>query len=125
MTDTEALDAEVVPDNAQDEVQTRSGEQIAGPLAAPTDILPVNLHLLPLSERPFFPAQALPILLNEEPWLPTVDAAARTDQQLVGLILVKPDRPDQAGPDDFYPVGTIARMHQLARGDGRIQFIAQ
>ena len=94
-------------------------------IVSAADILPGTLYLLPLSERPFFPAQALPLLLNEEPWLPTIEAAANREQRVIGLILVKPDSAEKAGPDDFHPVGTAARMHQLARNEGRLQFIAQ
>ncbi len=120
MTDheVEALEAEVLSENDV-------GESAAGTIVAAADILPNTLYLLPLSERPFFPAQALPLLLNEDPWLSTIEAAANREQHLIGLILVKPDSTDQANPDDFYAVGTVARMHQLAKNEGRLQFIAQ
>ncbi len=122
MTDheIEALEAEVVREGEAPETT------VANTIVAAADILPNTLYLLPLSERPFFPAQALPLLLNEEPWLPTVEAAANRDQRVIGLILVKPDSAEKAeSPADFYEVGTVARMHQLARNEGRLQFIAQ
>ncbi|MDG4561918.1 MAG: LON peptidase substrate-binding domain-containing protein, partial [Candidatus Competibacter sp.] len=121
MTDHETIEAEVVRENDE------PGENSAnGTIVAAADILPPTLYLLPLSERPFFPAQALPLLLNEDPWLTTVEAAANLEQRVIGLILVKPDSAEKAhGPEDFHPVGTVARMHQLARNDGRLQFIAQ
>ncbi|MDS4041459.1 MAG: endopeptidase La [Candidatus Competibacter sp.] len=122
MTDpeVEALEAEVVHEDDEREAPAGSNTIVAA-----ADILPATLYLLPLSERPFFPAQALPLLLNEEPWLPTIEAAAGRDQRVIGLVLVKPDSAEKAGPADFHEVGTIARMHQLARGDNRLQFIAQ
>ena len=120
MTEKDAIEAEVVLDHESDD-----DDQSAREIAVATDILPSTLYVLPLSERPFFPAQALPILLNEDPWLPTVEAAADTDQQTVGLILVQPDTPENVTTDEFFQVGTIVRMHQLARSDGRIQFISQ
>ncbi|MDG4596251.1 MAG: endopeptidase La [Candidatus Contendobacter sp.] len=122
MTDheAEALEVEVVREDDEREAPANNNTIVAA-----ADILPVTLYLLPLSERPFFPAQALPLLLNEEPWLPTIEAAASREQRVIGLILVKPDSAEKAGPDDFHEVGTAARMHQLARNDGRLQFIAQ
>ncbi|MDS4068421.1 MAG: endopeptidase La, partial [Candidatus Competibacter sp.] len=122
MTDpeVEALEAEVVRED--DEREAPAGNNT---IVAAADILPATLYLLPLSERPFFPAQALPLLLNEEPWLPTIEAAAGREQRVIGLVLVKPDSAEKAGPADFHEVGTVARMHQLARGDNRLQFIAQ
>ena len=114
MTDheVEALEAEVVRE--EDTAETPA----ANPIVAASDILPGTLYLLPLSERPFFPAQALPLLLNEDPWLPTVEAAVQLEQRVIGLILVKPDSAEKAeSPADFYEVGTVARMHQLARNE--------
>jgi ATP-dependent Lon protease len=121
MTDHEAIEAEVV---REEDDSTASGSTTNSIVAA-TDILPGTLYLLPLSERPFFPAQALPLLLNEEPWLPTIEAAASREQRVIGLVLVKPDSAEKAGPTDFHEIGTAARMHQLARGESRLQFIAQ
>ncbi|MCP5425185.1 MAG: endopeptidase La [Gammaproteobacteria bacterium] len=118
MTDIETIEAEAEVLQEEDDTPARN-------IAVATDLLPTTLHLLPLSERPFFPAQALPIVLNEDPWLPTVEAAAKTDQHAIGLILVKPDNPDQATTDDFHEVGTVARIHHPTRQQGRIQFIAQ
>ncbi len=122
MTDHEAIEAEVVREDDETEASSSNTDN---PIIAATDILPGSLYLLPLSERPFFPAQALPLLLSEDPWLPTVEAAASREQRVIGLILVKPDSADKAGPDDFYEIGTAARMHQLHRNEGRVQFIAQ
>jgi ATP-dependent Lon protease len=122
MTDHEAIDAEVVSEDHDHESSTTDN---GNHIVAAADILPGTLYLLPLSERPFFPAQALPLLLNEEPWLPTVEAAAGREQRIIGLILVKPDSAEKANPADFHEVGTAARMHQLARNEGRLQFIAQ
>jgi ATP-dependent Lon protease len=123
MTDhePEALEAEVV---REDDIAP-SLPNASNTIVAAADILPGTLYLLPLSERPFFPAQALPLLLNEEPWLPTIEAAASREQRVIGLVLVKPDSAEKASPGDFHEVGTVARMHQLARAEGRLQFIAQ
>lgn len=119
MTDHEAIEAEVVREDDEHETPT------INTIVPAADILPNTLYLLPLSERPFFPAQALPLLLNEEPWLPTIEAAAGREQRVIGLILVKPDSAEKASPADFHEVGTVARMHQIARGEERLQFIAQ
>ena len=125
MTDHETIEAEVVREDNDASDASDASEASANHIVPAVDILPNTLYLLPLSERPFFPAQALPLLLNEEPWLPTIEAAASRDQRVIGLILVKPDSAENVHPDDFHPVGTAARMHQLARNEGRLQFIAQ
>lgn len=125
MSENNTIDAEVVRDEQQAESSSEQRAESSNQITVARDILPNTLHLLPLSERPFFPAQALPLLLNEEPWLPTVEAVVNTEQHVVGLILVKPDHPEGATPEDFFEVGTAVRMHQLARGEGRLQFVAQ
>ena len=121
-SEAEAIEAEIVREDDDSSGSAANNNTIV----AATDVLPTTLYLLPLSERPFFPAQALPLLLAEEPWLPTIEAAANREQRVIGLVLVKPDSAEKAhDPDDFYPIGTVARMHQLARSEGRLQFIAQ
>ncbi len=84
-----------------------------------------TIHLLPLTERPFFPPQVAPLMLNEEPWLSTLEAVMREGVRVVGLVLVKPDTPDDLTAEDFYSYGTLVRIHHPNRDDGRIQFIAQ
>ncbi|MDX1605301.1 MAG: LON peptidase substrate-binding domain-containing protein, partial [Candidatus Competibacterales bacterium] len=116
----DAIDAEVLTDDEEE-------NQDSTELAVADELLPDTLYLLPLSERPFFPAQALPLLLNAEPWLPTLEKAVKGDQQkVIGLILVKPETPDQiTDTDDFHDTGTVVRIHQLTRQGDKLQFIAQ
>ena len=100
-------------------------KDVVGGLPVPAQVLPATLHLLPLAERPFFPAQTLPLLMNEEPWLETVQAIGDTPHKMVGLILVKPDSAEEAHPADFHGIGTVVRMHHPVHSDGKIQFIAE
>jgi len=87
--------------------------------------LPAKLILLPLQARPFFPAQTMPIVIDEERWSSTVEQVGNSPHHLVGLVYVggEPDRMPSA--DDFASVGTIVRVHNATRGDGKIQFIAE
>jgi len=91
----------------------------------PAQTLPATIHLLPLTEKPFFPAQSLPLIMNEGPWLETVKRIGDTGNHLVGLVCVHGDNSDDARPEDFYGVGTLVRMHHPMRSDGKIQFIAE
>ena len=91
--------------------------------AAP--VLPAELYLLPLTEKPFFPAQTLPLLMNEAPWLSTVEAIGETAHHMVGLVVVKPDNTDDVKRADFHSVGTVVRIHHPVRSDGKMQFIAE
>jgi len=91
----------------------------------PAQTLPATLHILPLTEKPFFPAQTLPLIMNEGPWMETVKRIGQTGHHLVGLVCVHGDSSDDARPEDFYGVGTLVRMHHPMRADGKIQFIAE
>ncbi|MBU1689170.1 MAG: endopeptidase La [Gammaproteobacteria bacterium] len=91
----------------------------------PAGVYPNTLYLLPLSERPFFPAQSLPLLMNEGPWLETVKKIGETPQQMAGIILVNLPHTEGATPEDFYSIGTLVRMHHPVRAEGKIQFIAE
>ena len=111
-------------DKADQELLTSEGVAPSRMLV-PVTVLPATLHLLPLSERPFFPAQTVPLLMNEEPWLFTVQKAGETPQKMVGLILVKPSQPEDAKREDFFSVGTAVRIRHPMRADGKLQFIAE
>ncbi len=114
--DNDTIDAEIVADESP---------AATGELAVAADLLPAGIPLLPLWERPFFPAQTLPLLLNDDPWQPTIEAALETPARVIGLVLVKPENPGDAAPDDFHAVGTAVRIHQPMHQNGKIQFIAQ
>jgi ATP-dependent Lon protease len=110
MPNDSALEGEILPDDRQ--------------LPA-SPALPDELYLLPLTEKPFFPAQTLPLLMNEAPWLPTVEAIGETPHHMVGLVVVKPDNTDDVKRSDFRSVGTVVRIHHPVRTDGKMQFIAE
>jgi ATP-dependent Lon protease len=121
MKRAEPIEPELVEED--DEAQER--QPLGGELALASQILPSTLHLLPLAERPFFPAQALPLLMNEEPWLETVEKVGDAAQHAVGLLLSRAEETDRSTPSDFHAVGTVVRMHQPMRASGKIQFIAE
>ena len=54
-------------DQQRDTPTQESGHQII----LPGDVLPDIIHVIPQENRPFFPGQALPLLMNAEIWLPT------------------------------------------------------
>ncbi len=113
-----------------DQDQTIEGELInpgeeEGTRNLPAQTLPATLYILPLTEKPFYPAQTLPLIMNEGPWMETVKKIGEVGHHLVGLVLVHGDVSDDARPDDFYATGTLVRMHHPMRSDGKIQFIAE
>ncbi len=117
MRDSDLLNGEII-DNEEQIASTSE-------LAVPGDLLPNTLHILPIFERPFFPAQALPMLLDTEQWLGTVEAVGDTAHHKVGLVLVHSDPQQLPVPDDFFRVGCAVRMHHPIQHGDKIQFIAE
>ncbi|MBM4227837.1 MAG: endopeptidase La [Gammaproteobacteria bacterium] len=89
------------------------------------DALPGKLLLLPLAGRPFFPAQTMPIVIPEDPWRETIERVGNTPHHLVGLVYASAGDGEIPSAEQISRIGTVVRMHQPMRGDGRIQFIAE
>jgi len=117
-------DESVVLEPASDEADDAqaSGKE----LILPEQNLPTELLLLPIFERPFFPAQVQPLVIDEKPWEETFGRLSKMDHHLLGLCYAGDhDEQDKASPNDFAKTGCVVRLHNVVRGNGKIQFIAQ
>ena len=117
MSDNDPIEAKAIEEH--DAVEGKSE------LAVPSNVLPTTLHLLPLFDRPFFPAQSFPIIMDEVPWLKSIEEIGETPHHMAGLVLVKGDRLEDISTDDFYLTGSVVRLHNPNRADGKLQFIAE
>ena len=93
-------------------------------LVLPDQILPDVIHLVPVSSRPFFPAQIQPVVVDTKPWKSTLEALSRNGKPLLGLIYIDP----AADPESIasYPeIGCVSRLHNAMGDEQKIQFIAQ
>ena len=86
---------------------------------------PASILLLPLQSRPFFPAQSMPIVLDEGPWRETMQRIQKTPNQIVGLVMSNARGEVQPTVDQLAKVGTLVRVHHPIARDGHIQFIAE
>jgi ATP-dependent Lon protease len=114
---------EIIDSDGMDEDQNpaRGSE-----LAVASELLPGEIHLIPVHDRPFFPPQTVPVLLSEEPWLETIEEVGEEPRHLLGLVASRTDAPpEEAGPEDFAQMGTVVRIHHPMRASGKIQFIAE
>ena len=48
-------------------------------LALPGQNLPDKVYIIPIHNRPFFPAQVLPVIVNEEPWAETLELVSKSE----------------------------------------------
>ena len=94
-------------------------------LARANDMLPGQIHLLPVASRPFFPGQAVPLMMAAEHWSTTLHAVGETEHKILGVVLVKSETSEDAGPGDFYPVGTACRVHRVHRQEGHLQVLVE
>jgi len=89
------------------------------------DYLPSEIYLLPLSERPFFPPQTLPILMSEEVWRDSIEKITDSEEQVAGLILTQTPEVNPATADEFFTIGTLVSIHHPVMASGKVQFIAE
>ncbi len=119
--------------------QPPSGEEVpvAAPAAAverprpqeeddePAIELPETLPILPLKDTVVYPMAVTPLGVGKERSIRLIDEVMR-GPRLVGLVAQKDPEVEEAGPDDCYRVGTVARIARLLRiPDGTIQIIVQ
>jgi len=67
----------------------------------------------------------MPIVMEESRWSSTLERVGETPQHLVGLVLANTDPQQPTSSDDFSATGTLVRVHNPVRADGKIQFIAE
>ena len=87
---------------------------------------PDILYLIPIKDRPFFPGQTLPVVLNKKAWLKTFRAIQKSSgPDFVGVVYVDNDDHQNALPDEFRKIGTLVKMTDVKIKDQYIQFIAE
>lgn len=96
-------------------------------LALPGQQLPDKVYIIPIHNRPFFPAQVLPVIVNEEPWAETLDLVAKTPHHALALFFMDtpPDDPRHFDTSTLPTYGTLVKVHHASRENGKLQFVAQ
>ncbi|MEE9342902.1 MAG: endopeptidase La [Gammaproteobacteria bacterium] len=89
------------------------------------DVLPPTIPILPQTERPFFPGQAIPLLVDPAKWDATIQAATESSNGIIGLLLTHTKRAEDTTTKDFYSIGTACRIHRTGAMDGRTQVLLE
>jgi ATP-dependent Lon protease len=92
-------------------------------LARSTDVLPNLINILPLANRPFFPGQAMPLVVEAKPWFETLKEVVDSQHKILGLVAVKTLSAEQASAKDFYKMGTACRVHQIHKHEDKLQVL--
>ena len=89
--------------------------------------LPDKLYIMPVHNRPFFPAQVLPIMVNPEHWAQTLARVGKTPHHCVALFYMDtpPESAEDFDPDSLPEHGTVVRVHHASQQGDTLQFVAQ
>jgi ATP-dependent Lon protease len=96
-----------------------------GALILPSDALPERIYLLPIHNRPYFPAQIQPLMVSKKRWQDTLERLADTEHHTVGLCYVGDINPEEISHEDFSAIGCAAKVHKVSVEGAGIQFLAQ
>lgn len=118
MSDHDDIVAEVVTE--EDEQQQGQGME----LLLPHQNLPDKLYLIPVSNRPFFPAQVQPLVFNAEQWGETLQRVGQSPAKVVGLSYVGHVPEGEVNTGDFPEVGCAVKIHNIVSDNDQVQFIA-
>ncbi|HVB20822.1 MAG TPA: endopeptidase La [Ktedonobacteraceae bacterium] len=116
----EAIDAHLTlgeaSEHVQGSLQGQDGEKLN---------IPETLPVLPLKDVVVYPFGMQPLGAGQARSLRLIDDVMRGDS-LVALVAQKSDEIEQAGPDDIFKIGTVARIARMLRmPDGTVQIVVQ
>lgn len=80
------------------------------------NVLPHNLTILPLTQRPIFPGLALPMTFSGQGQVDVLKQAVEEDDGYIGLVYTQEFNEEDYTESDFYEVGTIfqiLRVHPI------------
>ena len=126
-------DQQDFPDNTTEYADIEHTESVHKPhsvgteLALPEQSLPDKVYIIPIHNRPFFPAQVLPVIVNEEPWAETLELVSKSPHHSLALFFVDtpPDDPRHFDTSSLPEYGTLVKVHHASRENGKLQFVAQ
>jgi ATP-dependent Lon protease len=114
---------EGIGDAESEEVATEAEE--AEVMSEPALDLPAELPILPLKDTVIYPFATIPLGVGKDRSIRLIDDVMR-GSRLVGLVAQKDDGVEDAGPEDCYRVGTVARVARLLRmPEGTLQIFVQ
>lgn len=115
------------PDEHSEVEQTTHQAEAGHALALPGQQLPDKVYVIPIHNRPFFPAQVLPVIVNEDPWAETLDLVAKSPDHCLALFFMDNPPEDHRHFDTsaLPQYGTLVKVHHASRENGKLQFVAQ
>ncbi len=96
-----------------------------GALIRSGDLIPSVIHLLPVTSRPFFPGQAVPLMMEEPHWSSTFASMANKSSHFLGIVLADAESAETAKPKDFRRIGVVGHVHRIQQIDDRLQVLVE
>ncbi len=88
--------------------------------------IPAELPILPLRGTVVYPLTVIPLNVGQSRSIRLVDEAATSASRMIGLVTIRDEKIEEAGPDDVYKIGTAAIIHRLLRApDNTVRLIVQ
>jgi len=100
-------------------------EYYDGALIKPDEVMPGIIHLLPVTSRPFFPGQAVPLIMEEKHWGPTFASMTEQSTDVLGIVLADAKTAETAVPKEFSNIGIVGHIHRIQQIEDRLQVMVE
>jgi ATP-dependent Lon protease len=131
MNDTDVTQDELIED-AETDAETDADQGVeqdaagdAALIARASEVLPALIPMLPVASRPFFPGQAVPLLMDADHWRSTLMQVGETEHKILGVLLTRAETSEESTTDAFYEVGTACRVHRVHDEEGKLQVLVE
>ncbi len=91
----------------------------------PSEAMPGIIDIIPQEHRPFFPGQAIPLILSAERWLPTLKAVRKRGHDVIGVIATRHSLDDGIKASHLYDMGCLCRVHRVHREGDQLQVLLE
>lgn len=91
----------------------------------PKDALPNLIHVLPQESRPLFPGQTVPLIMDSETWLPTLQAIQQGKQDVVGVLASKGKLEGLPTEADLHTTGTVCRILRVQQHKDQLHLVIE
>ena len=100
-----------------------SGTQII----LPSEVHPVTIPVIPQQHRPFFPGQAIPLILSANVWLPVFEELRNRENAVIGVVATEKELAEGTEPrvEDLYTMGCLCRVHRVHHEGEHIQVLLE
>lgn len=100
-------------------------EQPSKQMVVANQSFPEKLYIIPINNRPFFPAQVLPVIVNENPWEATLQEVAKTAHKSLAIFYTNEPSSEDFNVANLPKYGTLVRLLHVTKENGKVQFVAQ